>query len=265
MGDVTGPVEAPPPPSAAPERQAARAGPGLITRQKARHEAHHGDQPVLGVVCGLQSEAAALGAWRRDARIAVEITGARAGAAAAAAERLAARGVSAFVSFGLAGGLDPSLRPGDALRPIAVTNSLGASIPVAAPLEGVAIARLASADRIIDTPKAKAALAAETGAAAVDMESWEVASVAARRRAPLLVLRAVADPADRALPPAALTATRPDGGVALGAVLGALARSPGQLPDLVRLGRDAASGTETLKRLIAEGALKAFLIAHAPH
>ncbi len=95
---------------------------------------------------------------------------------------------------------------------------------------------------------AKAALYAATGAAAVDMESAFVARAAARHGLPFTILRAIADPAQRPLPPAALVAMRADGGVALGAVLGALAQNPGQLPDLVRLGLDSRRGFSSLVR-----------------
>jgi adenosylhomocysteine nucleosidase len=104
----------------------------------------------------------------------------------------------------------------------------------------------------VETPlasvAAKAALYAATNAAAVDMESAIVARTAARHGLPFAILRAIADPAQRPLPPAALAAMRADGGVALGAVLGALAQSPGQLPDLVRLGLDTRRALSSLVR-----------------
>ena len=104
----------------------------------------------------------------------------------------------------------------------------------------------------VETPlasvAAKAALYAATGAAAVDMESAAVARAAARHGLPFAILRAIADPAQRPLPLAALVAMRADGGVALGAVLGALAQNPGQLPDLVRLGLDSRRGFSSLVR-----------------
>lgn len=95
----------------------------------------------------------------------------------------------------------------------------------------------------VDSPLAdaagKAAFFTATGAAAVDMESAIVARAAQRHGLPFAILRVIADPAHRPLPSAALVAMRSDGEVDLAAVLGALAREPGQLPALVRLGLDS--------------------------
>ena len=94
----------------------------------------------------------------------------------------------------------------------------------------------------VDTPLAdaagKAAFFANTGAAAVDMESAIVARAAERHGLPFAILRVIADPAHRPLPGAALVAMRADGEVDLAAVLTALVREPGQLPALMRLGLD---------------------------
>ncbi len=49
------------------------------------------------------------------------------------------------------------------------------------------------------------------------------------------------------LPPAALVGMRPDGGMALGAVLASLARDPRQLPALIRTGRQADRAFAGLK------------------
>jgi hypothetical protein len=54
---------------------------------------------------------------------------------------------------------------------------------------------------------------------------------------PLAALRAISDDASHVLPPAALAAMKPDGGIALGRVLGSLLRKPTQLPALVRTAR----------------------------
>jgi len=62
-------------------------------------------------------------------------------------------------------------------------------------------------------------------------------------------VRVISDRADHALPPAALAGMRRDGGIALGAVLASLARSPSQLPALIRTGRDAQRALRALGRL----------------
>lgn len=71
--------------------------------------------PLLGIIAGMEAEAAALGRWPEDARIEVAISAGRPHHAAAETERLVARGASALLSWGIAGGLDPRLLPGDLL------------------------------------------------------------------------------------------------------------------------------------------------------
>jgi nucleoside phosphorylase len=109
-------------------------------------------------------------------------------------------------------------------------------------------ADVAGVDAPVADPAAKAALHASTGAAAVDMESAVVARAAARHRLPFAILRAIADPAQRALPPAALVALRPDGGIDRAAIVAALARAPLQLPALARLALDARRAFAALVR-----------------
>jgi adenosylhomocysteine nucleosidase len=61
-------------------------------------------------------------------------------------------------------------------------------------------------------------------------------------------LRVIADPAERALPPAALAGLRMDGGIDVGAVVASLAKSPRQLPGLIRLANEAGRARATLLR-----------------
>ena len=86
-------------------------------------------------------------------------------------------------------------------------------------------------------PTAKAALYGKTGAVAVDMESQVAARFAAARRLPLAALRVISDDASHVLPPAALVAMKPDGGIAIGRVLKSLLRHPLQAPALIRTAR----------------------------
>jgi adenosylhomocysteine nucleosidase len=87
--------------------------------------------------------------------------------------------------------------------------------------------------RLIGYPAEKAQLFVGHAIAA-DMESQVAARIAAELALPLAVLRCISDEADAALPPAIAVAMKPGGGLALGAVLGSIARNPGQLPGLFR-------------------------------
>jgi len=195
-------------------------------------------------------------------------------------------GASLVLSCGVAGALDPALRAGDVVVGVLAPNSfpgegrgpveeqkslsrgaqllppsrLGPGLRRGSGVGGALVAWLAKslpdahrgtvvgADSIIGSVPEKTALYAATGAIAVDMESHIAARVAARHDLPFAIVRTISDSADHALPPAALVGMKPDGGVALGAILASLARNPAQLPALLRTGRDAGAAFKALGR-----------------
>lgn len=120
---------------------------------------------------------------------------------------------------------------------------------LAAKLPGAHVGTIIGSDTIIASVAEKRALHAATSALAVDMESHIAARVAARHGLPFAIVRAISDTADHALPPAALVGMRPDGSMALGAVLASLARNPRQLPALIRTGSDAGRAFSALRRV----------------
>jgi hopanoid-associated phosphorylase len=166
--------------------------------------------------------------------------------------------ISAILSFGLAGGLAPDLKPGDVVLATHVTAgdahhdvALDWHDAMAAKLEGaVRLHRglIAGMDRVLTTSTDKAALHALSGALAVDMESHIAATFAREHHLPFAVLRAVSDPATRGLPDLASDALTPDGNVAFGKVIGGLLRQPGQLPALVAAGIDSERAFASLRR-----------------
>ena len=168
---------------------------------------------------------------------------------------LVAQGGEAIISFGIAAGLAPQCSAGTCLigREVVYGNSSysadqawSASIKK---LVGCAdLVTIAGVDRPLGRPSEKQALHRASGASAADMESHVVARVAAELALPFAVLRVIADPAERELPPAALAGMRADGGVDVGAVLASLARSPGQLPGLIRLATEAGQARAALLR-----------------
>lgn len=204
----------------------------------------------VGFVVGLAAEARLLSPLPCP----VAIGGGTPAGARAAAERLAAEGATALVSFGLAGGLDPALPAGTLLVPVAVFSRgirLAADPALAAGLGGVTRQALVATEEIVATPTAKARLWRETGCAGVDLESGAVAEVARDRGVPFAVLRAICDPGKRGLPPAALAALDPAGSIAIGRVLAALARHPGQIFALLALAREAAAARQALAARVA--------------
>ncbi len=165
----------------------------------------------------------------------------------------------AVVSIGIAGGLAPSLKPGDVLIGTAIVTptqrypadpGIVASWMRALAGSGLIVREgvLAGVDAaVIDVP-AKAALHRATGSAGVDMESHVAAAYAAQHGLPFAALRIVCDPADRAIPAFAAQALKPDGEPDIRAVLAAIARQPGQIRALIRLARDSGRAFQSLTR-----------------
>jgi len=154
---------------------------------------------------------------------------------------------SAIISFGVAGGLAPGVAAGTKLVARSVVAENGAryygdpvwSKRLSCALGGAAIADIAGVDLPVGGPAERLALHLNTGALAADTESHVAARAAAAHKLPFAAFRVVADPADRQLPHAALVAIKPDGSLALGAILGSLARDPRQVPQLLLTANDA--------------------------
>ncbi len=210
---------------------------------------------MIGIVVGLAAEARlARGLGGR-----VAVGGGNTAGAGKAARALARAGVTGLLSFGLAGGLAPDLSPGALFVPEFVVAQDGVrwlTDPDLAARFGRRSGTMLASDAVIGLQSGKRQAFEATGAAAVDLESGAVARACAAFRLPFAVLRAVCDPADQDLPPAAMLELSARGQVRLFAVLGSLARNPGQLPDLLRLGRNAAAARRALKlRVAATGPL----------
>ena len=164
-------------------------------------------------------------------------------------------GVSALISFGIAGGLEPGLAPGTimiagAIRDGATRFTADAAwvASLAHALPQARVAEIAGVDEAVCDIRSKVELRARTGAQAVDMESHIVGRLATRHRLPFTALRIVSDPAERALPAAALAGMRPDGSTDIGAVLLSLAREPRQLPGLIRTALDFRAALKALQQ-----------------
>lgn len=206
-----------------------------------------GQHARIGIVVGLVAEA------RIAALLGCEVAvgGGTAAGAAEAAQVLIARGVTALVSFGLAGGLDPALAAGTVLIPARVL--VEGTVMQAAPalcswLGGATPGLMLAGQHVVATVMDKQALRARTGAAAVDLESGAVATAATDAGLGFAMLRAICDPATRALPPAALAALDQHGAIGGLRVLASVARRPWQLPALLGLARDAATAHRALHR-----------------
>jgi len=168
-------------------------------------------------------------------------------------------GLRAVISFGIAGGLDPSLRSGDVVVATAVIAENGTwkvPAPVVSAMAdrvrasgiGVAQGALVGVEELMLLPTAKAAVRRETDAIAVDMESHIGAAYAAEAKLPFAAIRVISDPAERVLPSLAKKALKPDGRIDFTAVLSGIARAPSELSTLIRAGGDAGRAFAGLRR-----------------
>lgn len=199
----------------------------------------------LGVVTGLQAEAR----WLKQAGFMVRPGGGTPAGAKAAAYALVEQGAEALLSFGLAGGLQPGLRPGTILVPsniVTATGHYGCDPALLAFLGGATPQALWAGNAIAATTLEKAQLYQRYQTAAIDLESGSVAEVATQHALPFAVLRAVTDPAERTLPPAALVALKADGSLDVIRLLHAVITQPGQIRELILVGQDAKVARQAL-------------------
>jgi adenosylhomocysteine nucleosidase len=106
------------------------------------------------------------------------------------------------ISSGYAGGLDPQFKIADLLL---ATNFSAVELLALCrtPVGGRAVpvfGRLTSQPSTVESVEEKAALAGETGALAVDMETEAIAAACSSVGVPLLSVRAISDPASQPLP-----------------------------------------------------------------
>ncbi len=213
----------------------------------------------LAVICGLKSEAGVVTNCPGADKVRIAVSGASAQRAYELARIAAQDGAAAIVSLGVSGGLDPALAPGDILIGdeiiadeagdcFSADSFLVSAAKKALSDRAVSCGRLFGSDAIVQSAAHKAALFQNHNAIAVDMESHGAARAAAEFRTPFIAIRAVADPAARALPKAAMNAVAPDGSTRIAATLVEMAKAPGDIPALLQLGSDSQKALKALRR-----------------
>jgi hopanoid-associated phosphorylase len=166
--------------------------------------------------------------------------------------------IRGVISFGVAGGLDPSLKTGDVVVATEVmagdTRWLAGLSLTEAQIASIALGRrrvvrglVAGVEELVAASACKAALHSETGAAAVDMESHIAAAYAAEAGIPFAALRVISDPAHRALPVVARKAIKPNGDLDLVRIMGSVVRNPRSLRALVSTGIDFNRALRSLR------------------
>ncbi len=157
-----------------------------------------------------------------------------------------------MISFGLAGGLDPALRPGEVIVPQTVLSdgvTRQADRSLADRFGGLTTHTILGGRDIAATAVGKRRIQGLTQAHAIDLESGAVAATAAAHGLPFVVVRAICDPAERDLPPAALFALDPGGAIAPWRVIRSVFGDPRQIAPLLALARDARTARTALLRL----------------
>lgn len=169
--------------------------------------------------------------------------------------------VTGLVSFGIAGALDDALKPGDLVLPEMIwskqqcystdkvwRNQLERALP---PQINVIHKPLAASDELVSTADDKYALAKRSGGAcAVDMESGAIATIAAEKSIPFIVIRAISDPVQFSPPAALMHILHPDGRVKPAALLMHLLKGSLRLGELLRFGADAQHALKTLRQVV---------------
>ena len=177
-------------------------------------------------------------------------------ALAASIEQALKQGCRGIISFGVAGGLAPHLRPGNWVVASSIVDAQHArttdrawSEKILAMIPDAEHQPIAGVDYPVATTQAKRRMHAETGAATVDMESHLVARLASAHGLSFAAVRVVIDPAHRAIPDAALAGMRPDGGTSIAAIMRELIAGPSQLSGLLRLAFDGYAARRALLRV----------------
>ncbi|MGC3961380.1 MAG: hypothetical protein QM813_26670 [Verrucomicrobiota bacterium] len=133
---------------------------------------------------------------------------------------------------GFAGGLDPKLQTGDVV--FATTD---AALAETLKKAGARAATFVCVDHIATTAFEKQMLRANTQADAVEMESDMIQTLCAERGIPCATVRVISDPAQEDLPLDFNQLSNPDQSLNFRKLALAIARSPGKIPELLKLQR----------------------------
>jgi adenosylhomocysteine nucleosidase len=196
-------------------------------------------------------------------------------AAAAGTRALIEAGATALASWGMAGGLDPTLDAGAILLPTEVIGSDARRVNTApgwrdrlscavAALAPVRSGKLLTTSRAIGSVADKAELFRTTGAAAVDMESLAVGEVAEEHQLPFIAVRVIVDSAADVLPRAVTAAADNAGHLQIWRLIGRLALAPNELAPLIRLARRYRAANRSLAAIARTGSLTPYAFSPAP-
>lgn len=152
----------------------------------------------------------------------------------------------AVITSGFAGGLLADHRRGDVL-----VNTDDPGIRGAFVRSGARVGRFHCCARVAATVRAKQALAMETGADAVDMESGVIRQICREYGIPAATVRVILDPWDEDLPLDFNNLVNSRFELEPGKLAGTLFRNPGIIPRLIRLQRQSRAAAIRLADLLS--------------
>jgi hypothetical protein len=150
----------------------------------------------------------------------------------------------AVILAGLAGGLNPALKAGDIIAE-ASANSPWNDLPFRA-------GRVHTSDHVIASPAEKQRLFRETACDAVDMEGGVVRRLADSAGVPMLHIRAISDSANETVPVEMMSWIDDVGKPLPGRIAANLALHPGQIPAMIRLGKNSRLALANLARAVRQ-------------
>ena len=118
------------------------------------------------------------------------------------------------------------------------------------PAGGLFVGRICTTDHIVRTREEKQALHDQTGAIAVDMESFAVAQTARQRGKNVMAIRSISDTMEKDLPPEVLAIFGGKGTIRMGALAGTLFKRPGSVKELWKIREDAVTAARSLARFV---------------
>jgi adenosylhomocysteine nucleosidase len=206
---------------------------------------------MLGILCGLESEAKIA---RKVKGAIVACAAARPGKARELARGLVTQGATRLMSFGIAGSLSGEIQLGDLVVGNRIASTKGQwacdeawGQVLAGKILHAKIGGVYGSETLVATVAEKAALAASTACAIVDMESQCLAEIASDSGIPFIVVRAVCDDANMNVPEFVMAAIAEDGSVQGLRALAHLARHPRQTKDLFHVMRGTNKALAALR------------------
>ncbi len=221
----------------------------------------------IGIIAALPAEAKCLHRKKLKVGLPVEIqqdvflclSGIGYESALLAAKKLSSLKVGALVSWGVAGAIDRSVNSGDIVLANTIINennrysvSKGWLNRVSGQLQSASLfatADITSSKNMCASIADKQHLLQKTGALAVDMESAAIAEIAAINNLDLLVIRAISDNADTAIPEAVLKHTNNLGQPRIFNFMRSCILKPGQIPEIASLATGYKKGLASLSSI----------------